>query len=220
MRNFFSGLFVIVATALAWFNVAAAIVFVCACLLVALFPKFESIVELSFGPLKAKLERTVSESEKLVSGLRELALAQSKALVSASAHTGRFATNDGWIFHAAKSIESGLRSIGASEEELKLAREDLVRLTIRDIGAAATNGSYLPSDLGDEAEVEWIEFRRSEKLADPDFLQSWLEKHSVYDEPQKRLIDAMRWMIEHGDIKDEEQYLLAKSEHKLAKVSK
>jgi hypothetical protein len=217
VKFFISGLFILTATLLSWFNPASAIILICACLLVALFPKFESIVELSFGPLKAKLERTVSESEKLLSGLRSLALAQSKALVSASAHTGRFATKDSWIFHASKDIEAGLRAIGMTEDELRIARSDLVRLAIRDIGAAATNGSYVPTELGDSAVTEWQAFRKNESLSDPDFLQAWLERHEVYGEDQKKLIEAMRWIIEHQDLKDEEQFLLPKSEYKLVK---
>lgn len=207
--------FVVGVTGLAWVSVPLAIIAICAAVLVALHDKASSLVEFSFGPLKAKLERNVSDSEELLSGLKNLALAQSRALVSASAHTGRFATDDAWIFHAAKDLEASLRAIGMSESELADSRSALVKLTMRDLGAAATNGSSLPSRLGDEAVSEWRAFRRTDQLSDPDFVQTWLEKHRAYGPKQKVVIEAMRWIAEHQDIRDADQYLLAKGQYDL-----
>lgn len=158
--------FVFGTTALAYFDLPVALFSVGVMVLAALYDKADSLIELSFGPLKAKLERSVSESEKLLSGLRSLALAQSKAVVAAASSTGRFASDDAWIFHTAKEVENGLRAIGVSEDELIEARSALVSLTLRDLGATATNGSYLPSILGDEAVAEWQELRKSGKLSD------------------------------------------------------
>lgn len=209
-------IFIAAVTVLSWFSIGSSIIAICATLLAVLYPKFESIVEISFGPLKAKLKRTITESENLIEGLRNLALAQSKALVSASAHTGRFAADDDWIFLAAKDIESGLRTIGASELELNEAISGLVKLTLRDLGAAATNGNNLPIQLGGSAVAEWREFRSNENLSNPDFIENWLKKYNVYSDDQRKIVEAMRWIIKNNNIRDSEQYMLAKNEHKLA----
>ena len=210
--------FVLVVTGLAWFSIAMAVIAICATVLVAIQEKASSLIEISFGPLRAKLERTVSESEKLVSGLRNLALAQSKALVSASAHTGRFGTDDAWIYHAAKDIEAGLQAIGATESEIIESRSDLVRLTLRDLGCAATNGSTVPSQLGNDAILEWKKFRRTDDLSDPDFLEDWLTKHSALGPQQQSILNAMRWIRDAKDIQNAEQYLLRNVEAKLKKA--
>ncbi|HEX2811327.1 MAG TPA: hypothetical protein VHO04_01495 [Sphingopyxis sp.] len=212
--------FVLAVTSLAWFSIAVAIIAICATVLVAIHDKASSLIEISFGPLRAKLERTVSESEKLISGLRNLAVAQSKAIVSASAHTGRFGTADDWIFSASKDIEAGLRAIGATDDEIMEARSDLVRLTLRDLGAAATNGSTLPTQLGQEATSEWQDFRRTEKLSDPDFIEAWLIKHIAFGADQQKIVEAMRWIRDARDIRDADQYLLRNIESQLEKAAK
>ena len=204
--------FVIATTTLAYFNLPVALFSVGVVVLVALYDKADSLIEISFGPLKAKLERNISESERLLSGLRSLALAQSKAVVAAASFTGRFATDDAWIFHAAKDVENGLKAIGASESELIEARSSLVKLMLRDLGATATNGSCLPSILGEEAINEWQQFRRNGKLSDPDFVEEWLSRHSVLGRDQAEVIEAMRWIRDNQDIRDEAQYMLTKRE--------
>lgn len=102
-----------------------------------------------------------------------------------------------------------------SELELADSRSALVKLTMRDLGAAATNGSTLPSKLGDEAVAEWRAFRGTDELSDPNFIQAWLEKHRAFGPDQKMIVEAMRWIGEHQDIKDADQYLLAKGEYAL-----
>ena len=202
--------FILAVVALSWFRLSASVMAICAVVLVVMAGKLESLVEFSFGPLKAKMERNLSESEKLLNGLKSVALAQSKALVSACAHTGKFATNDAWIFEASKDIEVGLRSIGATEQELLVARLGLVTITLRDLGAAATNGSTLPSQLGDDAVLEWKEFRSTGQLSDPDFVEGWLKKHCAFGLDQQVIIEAMRWIRDNNDIRDAEQFMLAK----------
>ena len=104
----------------------------------------------------------------------------------------------------------GVKAIGASSEELAEARSKLVKLTLRDLGATATNGSYVPSHLGEEAVEEWHTFRRTEELSDPDFVEKWLAKHNALGVRQREVIAAMRWIRENRDIRDEAQYLLTK----------
>lgn len=58
--------FVAAVTALAFFSIPVAVVALVATILVALNEKASGIVELSFGPLKTKLERDLSEAEKLL----------------------------------------------------------------------------------------------------------------------------------------------------------
>jgi hypothetical protein len=201
--------FVIAVTSLAWFNVAAAIVAICAVLLTVLHGKASSIIELSFGPLKAKIERELSDAEKLVGQLKRVAAIQARQAIAASARTGRFASEDDWIFVATKRTEAALRELGVSEEELQEARSDLVQLTLYDLGSSATGGAYIPSALGSDAVREWREAKRVKAFSDPNAVEAWLSKWGVLNPARQERIADMRWILEHHDIRDADQYMRA-----------
>lgn len=59
-------LFIAASTTLALFSVPAAVVAICSVILVVLHPRLASVIEFSFGPLKATLERNISQSEHLI----------------------------------------------------------------------------------------------------------------------------------------------------------
>src|SRR3546814_12663545 len=94
MKQALSIAFVIAVTALAWFHLPVAVIAMCASILAALYGKASTLVEVSFGPLQAKLERDVSEAEKLVAKLRELAALQAKAAIGAAVRTGRWRSKE------------------------------------------------------------------------------------------------------------------------------
>lgn len=200
--------FVVIVTALAWFNLAASVMAVCAVVLVTLAGKLESLVEFSFGPLKAKIERNLSESERLLQQLKLFAAIQARAANAASVNTGRFSAGNDWIFQSVKRVEAGLRSLGVSEDEIVSARTDFVRLTIGDAGLAATGGSYVPSKLGDDAVKDWHSLR-DESRGDPDAIEHFLSKWGALTPDRAARIEDMRWMIEHQDVRDSEQYMRA-----------
>src|SRR3546814_11673630 len=89
MKQALSIAFVIAVTALAWFHLPVAVIAMCASILAALYGKASTLVEVSFGPLKAKLEREVSEAEKLVAKLRKIASLQAKAARSEARRVGK-----------------------------------------------------------------------------------------------------------------------------------
>ena len=201
--------FVAIITVLAWFKPQAAILAICAAILVALYDKLGSLIELSFGPLRAKLEKNLSESERVVEKLRLYAAVQAKAAISASVHTGRFASGTDWIFLNAKRVENGLRELGLEESEIAEARKELVTLTLRDLGSAAIGQGRLPMHLDEQARVEWHELNRSDSLSNPDAIASYLERWSELSPDRAQVIEDMRWIQEHGDIRDREQYMRA-----------
>ncbi len=203
-------LFVGAVTALAWFHLAASIMFVCSVVLIAIGGKLESLVEFSFGPLRAKIERNLSESEKLLDGLKNLASIQARSLNAASVHTGRFGSADDWIFQSVKRNEAGLRAIGLSEDEVREARSDFVRLTVRDAGQAAIGGGYVPQKLGKIAVAEWQELTK-DSVGDPDAVEAFLIKWDALSPERLERIEDMRWMIKHQDVRDSEQYMRANS---------
>ena len=201
--------FVTIITLLAWFKLQAAILAVCAAIIVALYDKLGSLIELSFGPLRAKLEKNLSDSEKVVEKLRLYAAVQAKDAISASVHTGRFASGTDWIFVNAKRVESGLRELGLGEDEIAESRKELVSLTLRDLGSAAIGQGRLPMHLEEQARIDWHELNRSDALSNPDAIAFYLEKWGELSTARAQLIDDMRWIQEHGDIKDREQYMRA-----------
>lgn len=202
-------LFVVAITTLVWFSWTTAIIAICATVLASLHNKASSLIEISFGPLKAKLEREISDAEKLVEKLKTVAAIQAKAAITASVYTGRFASGDDWIFRSAKRIEQALRELDISEEILKDTLSDLVRITLLDAGNAATGGGYGPMHLPEAARNEWAMSRKAKTFADPDKLEAWLTEWDQVTPERKARIDDMRWMLAKGDIKDSEQYMRA-----------
>lgn len=202
--------FVVGVTALAWFHLAASVMAVCAVVLVALAGKFESLVEVSFGPLKAKLERNISESEHLLQNLKALAVVQARATNAASVNTGRWASADDWIYQSVMRVENGLRELGISDNEIADAKSDFVELTIRDAASAALGGAYVPSRLGQEAIKEWHQVKRDFR-SNPDEIETYLTKWGELTPDRKIRIDDMRWMITHRSVQDSAQYMRAHS---------
>lgn len=199
--------FVICITALAWLNLPASIMAVSAVVLVVVGGKLESLVEISFGPLKAKIERNLSESEKLLAGLKNFAAIQARAANSASVWTGRFASGDDWIFQSVKRVEQGLKELGLSDEQLLEARRDFVNLTIGDAAIAATGGGYVPG-LGGDSEAEWRDLREKHRR-DPDAVEALLTKWGRLEPERLQRIEDMRWMIANQDVRDADQYMRA-----------
>ena len=205
ISRIFQFLFVSIVTILAWFNVASSIMFVCAVILIALAGKLESLVEFSFGPLKAKIERNLTQSEELLEKLKAFSAIQARAAIAASVNTGRFASSDDWIFQSVKRVEEGLRSLGIGDSEISEARSEFVSLTIKDTGSAAIGHGHLPMQLPEEARSEWRLVSRS----DPDMIESYLQKWEQLTPERALRIADMRWMIENNDVQDSEQYMRA-----------
>ncbi|WP_257543654.1 hypothetical protein [Sphingopyxis sp. DBS4] len=200
--------FVLGVTALAWFHLAASVMAVCAVVLVALSGKFESLIEVSFGPLKAKLERNISESEHLLQSLKALAVTQARATNAASVNTGRWASGDDWVYQSVMRVENGLRELGITDDEIADAKIDFVSLTIRDAASAAMGGGYVPSRLGQEAITEWQQVMRDCR-SDPDAIEAYLSKWGELSPDRKIRIDDMRWMMTHRSVQDSAQYMRA-----------
>lgn len=205
--------FVAGVTTLGWFNVAAATIAICAVILVVLYPKADALIEVSFGPLRAKLQRDLTEAEKLVEKLRTYAALQAKTVIAASCRTGRFFDpKDDWQLANLRSVEERLRDLGVSESELVEVRSDLLRMTIRDLGNAALGGNITPMKLGNEAMAEWSALRKEGRNGSPDEVEGFLKKWGLLTPERQSRIDDMRWIIEHQDVRDREQFLRAHQE--------
>jgi hypothetical protein len=198
--------FVIAATALAWFSIPVATVAIAASILVALQAKAGTLIEISFGPLKAKLEREVSEAERLVQQLREFAALQAKAVIAAGVRTGRFSSESDWLYHHVKGMEAALRGMGVDEGTLKGAREEFVTYTINDAGSSALGRGHIPSKDGKMLEAEWREAMGNFPHIDPATVEAFLNKHGLMTPARAERIADMRWMAEHGDVRDAAQY--------------
>lgn len=199
--------FVIAVTSLAWFNIPAAVVAIAASILVALYGKAGTLIEISFGPLKAKLEREVTEAEQLVSQLREFAALQAKAVMAAGVRAGRFSSESDWLYHHFKEMESALRRMGVSEETLKSTRKEFVIYTINDAGAMALGQGHIPSKDGKMLEAEWREAMGQFPDRNPDKIEAFLTGHGFMNEARAARLADMRWMAENGDVRDADQYL-------------
>ena len=207
VKLFWKVSFVVAVTAVAWFNWPAAVLAVSATLLAILHDKASTLIEISFGPLTAKLEREVSAAERLVEQLRDFAGLQAKSVLAAGIRTGRWAANDGWIYAQFRQLERSLRSMGVDECVIGEARSELVKYAIWDAASAALGGSQIATKDGEMLSVEWHAARGHFPDADPDRIESFLLQHELMNDDRRIRIDDMRWMIENGDIRDEDQFL-------------
>lgn len=201
--------FIAIATALCYINIAISIVFVTVVILTVIYDRASLVAELSFGPLKAKLEREVSEAETLVAKLRDFSAIQARAAIAASASTGRLASGDDWVFQSAKRLESALLKLGVDDALILEARSDLVRLTLYDMAHAILGGNYVPSHLAAPAREEWVSLRGAKPYPQPAAVRSWLERYGQTNEPRSIRLADMQWIIEHHDVRDSEQYMRA-----------
>lgn len=176
-RFLLSLLFVGAATGLALISVPAATVGVCAVILAVLYPKLESVIEFSFGPLKAKLERSISESEQLLQDVRSLAVTTARVAASTAARSGRKSPPTDWAFRATKELEGHLLKLGASDHDLFACRQDIVRFGIRDLGVHATWVSTYTTNTVFHAEREMM--ISEGEVADPGAVESFLRRYEA-----------------------------------------
>lgn len=201
--------FVLAITALSWFSLPAAVIALAATILVSLQDRAATLIEVSFGPLRAKLERDVSEAEKLVAKLKQFAGLQAKTIMQATIRSGRFMDQSGWQLRTLKDLEAALRDLGLGEEELREARSDFVRYTGSDLGSAALGAPNVPMHLGAEAIADWKSISHKGLEKTPDEIEAFLKKWESLTPERQQLIDDMRWVLEHQDVRDAEQYARA-----------
>jgi hypothetical protein len=209
MKAFFRVGFVVAVTALAWFSIPAAVIAIVACILAALQAKAGTLIEISFGPLKAKLEREVTEAEQLVKQLRQFAALQAKAIVAAGVRTGRWSSESDWLYHHVKDLEAALREMGVSDEALKESRREFVTYAINDAGAMAIGQGQVPMKDGQYLEEEWRAALGEFPHRNADTIEAFLTRHGLMSDERAVRIADMRWMAQHGDVRDAEQYLRA-----------
>ena len=201
--------FVAAVTVLSWFSVSAAVIAIAATILVALQDRASTLIEVSFGPLRAKLERDVSEAEELVSKLRQFAGLQARAIMQATIRTGRWADTSDWQLRILRELENALRGLGLTDDDLKASRADFIRYTVNDAGSAALGGGIVPSYLGQDALAEYHAISTKGLSKTPDDIEAYLRKWEALTEERQQRIDDMRWMIEHQDVKDSEMFARA-----------
>jgi hypothetical protein len=198
--------YIVALTVVSFFSLTAAAIAICASILVVLHDKAGSLIELSFGPLKAKLERNVSEAEKLVMQLREFAVLQARSLVSASVKGGRMGGSAGWAYDSAKSAEAALRDLGVPPDKAKAIQVDLVRYAVLDLGRTIL-GYELPLHLNLEGSTEFHSLQQRGFDTSPNELEAFLNKWNMMTPAREQRLADMRWIIEHDDIRDRDQML-------------
>lgn len=202
--------FIAAVTGLAWFSLTAAVVAICATILVAIQARASTLIEVSFGPLRAKLEREITEAERLVEKLRDFAALQAKGIISASTRLGRWTDeSDDWTFQSLRETEAALRELGVSEERIREARFDFVRFAASDLGSSAMGTGIVPVKLGQDAVREWQTVMGKGLRKTPDEIEAYLTKWGSLTPERQQRIDEMRWVLTNQDIRDRDQFLLA-----------
>ena len=198
--------FVVIVTALAWANVTVAVIAICATVLAALHGKANEVIEFSFGPLKAKLREEISEAEKLVRKLREFAALQAKVIIAAGVRTGRFGDEGDWLYRHVTAMESSLRDMGVSDEQMADARHEMLRYVISDLGSQAMGHGMVPTKAGKDAVADWQSVMGKGLAKSPDEIQAFLLKWNLMNPERAQRIEDMRWIAQNGRIRDHDQY--------------
>lgn len=203
-RNAWLGLgFVAVAVLLAFFSVAAATVFVCATILVVIYPRIDTVIEFSFGPLTAKLERTITKSELILDSLQKLSVVQAKLGLNSAIRVGRLHHGAEWIFPLMKGIDALLSEIGVDTTIRSEVRKDIVDYTIHDLALAALGGnSWSHRGVHPDAIKEWSALRAKPGFLTAEDVDAFLTKWNLMTPERQIMIDDMRAIRESGDIRD------------------
>lgn len=217
MKRYVVGsLFVGAATLLAWFNLAAAGVFIVAVVLVAMSSRASEFGEFAVGPLKAKLKERITEASELVETLKRLSVLQAQASVAASARMGRFLDQDAWPYEMMVSFLKELDQLDLTEADRVSVQSELVRFTKVDI-LFAILGSYAPSQLG-EGWREWERLRDDPYNWDPDRVEAFLRQHDLLSPEREMLLADYKWIAKEGRIRDREQFLRSKVHHDIRRA--
>ena len=102
--------------------------------------------------------------------------------------------------------------MGVSDEALHEARADLVRFIAFDLGHAAMGKVMVPTELGPQAVKEWQALMHKGLELTPDEVDGFLRKWDRLTPERQLRLDDMRWVLEHGDIRDREQFLRSQDE--------
>ena len=194
-------------TALAVFSPPAALLAIAAAVLAALHGKADSIVELTLAPLRARLDRAVTESEQLVARLRAMVIVHARIGFISASGAGKGPNSDGWQFDLMRELETSLRNLDIPEADIASARADVVKIALVDLEHAAAGGNHVPLDLPKDAQWVWASARHDGRFQDPDLLEQWLTQWGMLTDDRRKLIEDMRWIKTHGDFRDRDQFL-------------
>ena len=204
-------LFVGIASSLAAFgDVSAAVVFMCAGILAALYPRMGALVEISLGPLTAKLERNVQESERLLGQLRSTAIRQARFSLETAVRTRGSPSRDDFLYNALKETERSLRALPAEKGEIEEATEPAISAILADFAGSITGGDARYVEVPGEARRAREEIWRNRKAGgDPDAIESWVKRWLHFSPKHHQSLEEMRWIRDNRTVRDVEQFRLS-----------
>jgi hypothetical protein len=127
---------VVAPIAFASFGLSAAAVFAfLGAVLLLVLPKIDTVVEIAFGPLRAKLERKVEETEATLRELRSLALVLADPVMSSAVRLGRWNTalSREERLRLYERTKAALRRLRASDLEIADASREHHRFVLFDL---------------------------------------------------------------------------------------
>jgi len=202
--------FVVITTVLAWLGGATVVgAMLCAAVLVVLYGRVDDVVEFSLGPLKARLEKNVAESERLLNGLRSMALAQIRRRLDEAASVADrdfYLGNDDLYIIQDQALDD-LRNLGIVGNDANNIIRPYVLTIAKQLGNRALG---VPSSvtflLGETAESERQEIMlQNNSNPNPETIHKWLEKYGVCSERVHQLVADMAELIEAGRIQTSDQ---------------
>lgn len=155
--------------------------FVAACLVLGfLLIRFDAIEEITFGPLKAKLQRRIDEAEALLVKIRESAVLAAEANISSLVRMGRWSGYDVMAVDAIRQkFVDLLGELGVDARKIHEVQNDWLRYNKFDYVMMITGGSTTPRNATPTEAEDWKRLRDIDNLPTPDALRRYLVGHGA-----------------------------------------
>jgi hypothetical protein len=161
--------------------------------------RLSDVLELSFGPLRARMRETLQETDEALERVRSLAQLSATGILNAVISTGRFGGgNDTWKVDLRDRIRSELAKLGVSDDEVRKSEALWNDLVAFDFVGIILGGSQAPSKT--EVWPQWKTLRARRPASPPSTLRDFLNEHGWMDEDRAAWIAAYERFLKDGSL--------------------
>jgi hypothetical protein len=180
---------------------------------VTIMQKFEDIVELSFGPIKARMKETIKEATATIEQLQRIAKSQSKAMLTemmASSFMGGTKFSNKIDLH--DEVISNLKVIGISESEISEIDEmwkrgmnimylNTIKVALEGRRSSTDFKTAVPEEVS-RASTELSEMMDFSKwiVPTPDEIEGFISRKGLMNDVVSKKIDDYRTYKKEGRI--------------------
>lgn len=181
---------------------------------VSLMAKYDEIIEISFGPISAKMKDKIIEATATISQLKKVSLAQSKTMLTnmmASSFLGNMPFKNKLILH--DDVIRSLSEIGIDDEEINRIDEmwqkgicihylNVIRATLENhkVGEVANQGTSKEIMKVSDEINEMLDFP-TWTVPSPEKIESYINSKEMMNPKIKECIEDYKYYFENRQIK-------------------